>query len=65
MKNDLKIYDNIRKIATGQENNYTIGYILDCHYFKKYFKLIALDLSKQQNLMPIQKQYSQLILLEI
>ena len=50
MKNDLKIYDNIRKIATGQENNYTIGYILDCHYFKKYFKLIALDLSKQQTL---------------
>ena len=49
LKNDLKTY-NIRKIATGQGDNYTTGCLLDYPYFKKYYKLIALDLSKQQKL---------------
>ena len=34
IKNDLKIYDNIRKIATGQGDDYTIGCLLDYPYFK-------------------------------
>ena len=50
IKNDLKTYDNIRKIATGQGDDYTAGCLLDYPYFKKYYKLIALDLSKQQKL---------------
>ena len=50
IKNDLKIYDNIRKIATGQSDDYTIGCLLDQPYFKKYYKLIAIDVSKQQKL---------------
>ena len=50
IKNDLKIYDNIRKIATGQDDDYTIWCLLDYPYFKKYYKLITKDLSKQQNL---------------
>ena len=41
-------YDNIRKIATVQGDDYATGYILDYLYFKKYYKLIAIDLSKQQ-----------------
>ena len=48
IKNDLKTYDNIRKIATGQGDDCTIGCSLDYPYFKKYYKLIAIDLSKQQ-----------------
>ena len=36
------------KIATCQGNDYTITCLLDYPYFKKYFKLIAIDLSKQQ-----------------
>ena len=47
--NDIKTFDNIRKIPTGQEDNYAVGCLLDYPYFKKYFKLIAIDLSKQQN----------------
>ena len=46
IKNDLKTYDNIRKIVTGQGDDYTTGCSLDYHYFKKYCKLIAIDLSK-------------------
>ena len=50
IKTDLKTYDNIRKIATGQGDDYTTGYLLDYPYFKKYHKLIVIDLSKQQKL---------------
>ena len=47
IKNDLKAYDNIRKI---QGDDYTTGCLLDYPYFKRYYKLIAIDLSKQQKL---------------
>ena len=50
MKNDSKIYDNITKIAIGQGDDHTTGCLLDYPYFKKYYKLIAIDLSKQQKL---------------
>ena len=49
-KSDLKTYDNIRKIATDQGDDYTSGYLLDYPYFKKCFKIIVKDLSKQQKL---------------
>ena len=41
-------YENIRKIATGLGDDYTTGCLLDYTYFKKYYKMIAVDLSKQQ-----------------
>ena len=50
IKNDLKTYDNIRKIATGQGDDYTTVCLLDYPYLKNYYKLIAIDLSKQQKL---------------
>ena len=50
VKNDLRTHDNIRKIATGQENDYMSSCLLDYNYFNKYYKMIALDLSKQQAL---------------
>ena len=43
--NDQMTYDNIRKIAAGQGNDYTTGCLLDYLYFKAYCKLIAIDLS--------------------
>ena len=43
-------YENIRKIATGQRDNYTTGCLLDYPYFKDTYKMIAIDLSKQQAL---------------
>ena len=50
VKNDLVTYDNIRKIAHGQGDVYTIGCLLDYPYLKIYYKMIATDLSKQQAL---------------
>ena len=50
VKNDLKTYQNIRKIATGQGDDHTTECLLDSPYFRKYRKLIATDLSKQQKL---------------
>ena len=48
INSDLKTYENIRKIATGQGDDYTTGCLLDYSYFKDYYKMIAIDLSKQQ-----------------
>ena len=45
-----KTYENIRKIGTGQGDDYTTGCLLDYHYFKGHYKMIAIDLSKQQAL---------------
>ena len=47
-KNDQVTYDKIRKTATGY--NYTAGCLLDYTYFKKYYKMIAIGLRKQQAL---------------
>ena len=47
IKNDLKTYENIRKIAAGQGKDYTTWFLLDYSHFTKYYKLIAIDLSKQ------------------
>ena len=50
IKNNKITYDNIRKIATGQGDDYTTGCLLDYPYFKKTYKMIRVDLSKQQAL---------------
>ena len=50
IKDGLKTYDNIKKIAKSQGGDYTTGCLLDYVYFKEYYKLIAKDLSKQQKL---------------
>ena len=46
----LKQYDEIRKTATGQRDDYTIGCLLVNQYFKGHYNLIAVDLSKQKEL---------------
>ena len=50
VKNNKATYENIKKLATLQGDDYTTGCLLDYMYFKNYFKLIAVDLSKQQAL---------------
>ena len=37
-----------KTIHISRNNEYTTGNLLDYDYFKKYYKLIAVDLSKQQ-----------------
>ena len=49
--NDLiKQYDEVRKVSTGQGDDYTTGCLLDFAYFEKNYRLIAVDLSKQKAL---------------
>ena len=50
VKSNKISYKNIRKIATGQEDDYTTGCFLEYIYFKNYYKMVAVDLSKQQAL---------------
>ena len=47
VSNNLRTYDNIRKVATGQGDDYKTGCLLNYNYFNKYYKTIAIDLSKQ------------------
>ena len=48
IKNNKITYENIRKIATGQGDDYTTGCLLDSSHFMDTYKMIAVDLSKQQ-----------------
>ena len=50
IKDNEVTYENIRKINTGQGDDYTTGCLLDYIYLKKYYRMIAIDLSKQQAL---------------
>ena len=50
VRNNLRIYDNIQKVTTGQGDDYATGYLLDYNYFNKHYKMIAIDLKKQQAL---------------
>ena len=45
----IRKYDEIRKIATGKGDDYTTGCLLD-QYFKDHYQLIAVNLSKQKEL---------------
>ena len=50
VKNNNVTYENIRKIAAGQGDDYTTGCLLDYPHFKDSYKIIAVDSSKQQAL---------------
>ena len=50
IKNNKVTYDNIRKIAIGQGDDNTTGCLLDYPYFANTYKMIAVDLSRQQAL---------------
>ena len=50
INSDLKTYDKIRRIATGQGDDYRTGCLLNYSYFKENYKMIAIDLNNQQAL---------------
>ena len=50
INNNKVTYENIRKIATGQGDDYTTGCLLDYSYFADTYNMITVDLSKQQAL---------------
>ena len=50
VKSNMRTYDNIQKIAMDQGDDYTAGCLLNYNYFNNCYKIIAIDLSKQQAL---------------
>ena len=48
INDSIKQYDEVRKVSTGQGDDYTTGCLLDFAYFEKNYKLIAADISKQK-----------------
>ena len=50
IKNNKVTYENIRKIAIDQGDDYSTCCLLDYTYFTNTYKMIAVDLSKQQAL---------------
>ena len=57
----IKQYDKIRKISTGQGDDYTTGCLLDFAYFENNYRLIAADLSKQKALDADSRAIQQII----
>ena len=50
ISDQIKKYDEVRKIAAGKGDDYTTGCLRDYQYFKDHYQLIAVDLSKQKQL---------------
>ena len=50
ISDQIRKYDEIRKIATGKRDDYRTGCLLDYQYFKDNYQLTGLDLSKQKEL---------------
>ena len=47
---DIKKHRELKKVMIGKGEDYTTGSLLDYSYFLKHYKLIAVDLSKQNEL---------------
>ena len=60
INDSIKQYDEIRKISTGQGDDYTTGCLLDFAYFENC-RLIAADLSKQKALDADSRAIQQII----
>ena len=50
IENDNEKYRELKKVMIGKGEDYTRGSLLDYDYFKKLYKLVAVDLSKQKEL---------------
>ena len=50
IERDIEKYGVLKKVIIGKGEDYTTGSLLDYNYFKKHYKLVAVDLSKQKEL---------------
>ena len=50
IESDIEKYRELKKVMIGKGEDYTPGSLLDYNYFKKRYKLVAVDLSKQKEL---------------
>ena len=63
VKSNLRTYDKIQKMQLVKEMIILLNFLIN--YFNKYYKMIAIDLSKQQALDADQKAIQQTVLQEI
>ena len=47
VKTNLRSYNSKWKVAIGQGDDHTTSCLLGYNYFEDYYKVIAMDLSKQ------------------
>ena len=50
INSDVEKYTELKKVMIGKGEDYTTGSLLDYDYFKKNYKLVAIDLCKQKEL---------------
>ena len=50
VESDIEKYRELKKVMIGKGEDYTTGSLLDYNYFKKHYKLVAVDSSKQKEL---------------
>ena len=50
ISSDIKQYEEIRKLTTGQGKDCTTGCLFNYEYIKNHYRLIAVDLSRQNKL---------------
>ena len=50
IESDIEKYRELKKVMIGKGEDYTAESLLDFDYFKKHYKLVAVDLSKQEEL---------------
>ena len=50
IESNIEKYRELKKVMIGKGEDYTTGSLLDFDYFKKHYKLVAVDLSKQKEL---------------
>ena len=50
INDSINQYDEVRKVSTGQGDDYTTGSLLNFAYFEKKYRLMAADLIKQKAL---------------
>ena len=51
IERDIEKYRELKKVMIGKREDYTTRSLLDFNYFDKHYKLVAVDLSKQKELV--------------
>ena len=50
IESDIEKYRELKRVIIGKGEDHTTGSLLDYNYFKKHYKLVAVDLSEQKEL---------------
>lgn len=61
VNDNIRAYENIQKRTTDSEHDCRTDCLLNQRYFKEIYKLIAIDLSKQENVDSDKKDIQQTI----